>query len=505
MITIQETFIIALAHQQAERVAEAEFLYREILKLSPDNPSVINNLGYILPRDEAIELLTRVLLLNPDNADLKAALNVRTFESALEHHQGGRLLEAERLYREILERAPDHASALSNLAFIAPDEEAIAIYRGILEKDPDNVAALNNLSSLMPEDESGRLQAVAEGFDPNNKAVVRDLANLYITYALLFEDAGEIDRSMSAFRRAGRLSSFVAVKYHPRFTSCWLYKTMCKQGFPTARPPASGRPSIAISSLAFNGRFAHTVHNYLAGRLYAEYHGLELQTPEWVGSCFFELNDPLIDGEKAFITDDQVIRSQIDNDFPWDPGHPLVDVDIFSPVFSMHDPRHFPKYRAWLRPREVWRPYMDPVMERLHQLGNTVVAIHIRLGDIRWPIHFDRYRPPPLMIYQRWLDELLPSLDRPVVYIASDEADFVKQELRTVSPVSLDDLVSPWTGFEFLQDFHVLTEADVIGISVGGFGRLAAILNHRATGFFRPDADRMVMEPFTLEMDLFDP
>ncbi|WP_131989384.1 tetratricopeptide repeat protein [Chthoniobacter flavus] len=124
----------------------------------------------------------------------------QAFDLALQHHQAGRLAEAEGLYRQILAVQPDHAQALHLLGVIAlqmgqheaaenllrrsiamaPDnpaahydlgnalrsrkrlEDAIAAYRRAIELRPDYVEALHNLGVACKE--SGRLDEAIAAF-----------------------------------------------------------------------------------------------------------------------------------------------------------------------------------------------------------------------------------------------------------------------------------------------------------------------------------------------------
>ena len=47
------------------------------------------------------------------------SVDVNTIQIAIQHHQAGRLAEAERLYRQILSQQPDHADALHLLGVLA--------------------------------------------------------------------------------------------------------------------------------------------------------------------------------------------------------------------------------------------------------------------------------------------------------------------------------------------------------------------------------------------------
>jgi predicted O-linked N-acetylglucosamine transferase (SPINDLY family) len=161
----------------------------------------------------------------------------RTFDLAVEHHQAGRLHEAEQLYRHILAQQPEHADAVSNLGVIAQQigrndlaldcfrraialrpgyaeahcnlgvalkdkgqlHEAIAAYRQAIALRPDYAEAHANLGNALKD--NGQLadaiaayrQAIA--FKPDNADA---FTNLGIILALL----GQLDEAVAAHRRA---------------------------------------------------------------------------------------------------------------------------------------------------------------------------------------------------------------------------------------------------------------------------------------------------------------
>lgn len=73
------------------------------------------------------------------------------FEVALEHHQSGRMAEAEALYRQILELDPEHPGALYLLGGIAYERgdygQAFALVEKALEEEPNDPDALHLLAS----------------------------------------------------------------------------------------------------------------------------------------------------------------------------------------------------------------------------------------------------------------------------------------------------------------------------------------------------------------------
>jgi predicted O-linked N-acetylglucosamine transferase (SPINDLY family) len=63
---------------------------------------------------------------------------------ATDHHQSGRLREAEAIYRAVLEAEPEHSGASYNLGLIALQSgqpgQAVPVFRAALQADPDNAA-----------------------------------------------------------------------------------------------------------------------------------------------------------------------------------------------------------------------------------------------------------------------------------------------------------------------------------------------------------------------------
>src|SRR5271167_2860991 len=90
----------------------------------------------------------------PENAAsggrwLKPMTVAQALEVAARHHVAGRLLRAERLYRGVLEREPNHPEALQRLGVIAHqggrDEEAVALIGKAVARTPQDVAGHFNL------------------------------------------------------------------------------------------------------------------------------------------------------------------------------------------------------------------------------------------------------------------------------------------------------------------------------------------------------------------------
>jgi protein O-GlcNAc transferase len=186
----------------------------------------------------------------------------QAFALALEHHQSGRLAEAERGYRQILEELPDHPDSLHLLGVIAlqtgnpgpaltlidraialrPDaavfrnnlgqvlerlersDEAVQAYESAIELDPDYPEACNNLGHLLERwgelAKAETLYRTAIRLNPQYAEPHTNLGNLQ-------KDRGELDAAIASYRRAIALrpdlsilhsNLLLTLHYHADFT-----------------------------------------------------------------------------------------------------------------------------------------------------------------------------------------------------------------------------------------------------------------------------------------------
>jgi protein O-GlcNAc transferase len=181
------------------------------------------------------------------------------FALALERHRAARLAEAERGYRAILQRDPQHADSLHMLGVIAlqtrnlasalelvqravalrpdaaacrntlgqilerhgRDDEAAACYEAAIELDPADAEAYNNLGYLRARQD--RLTDAAALY---HKAIERDptYAEPHTNRGNLLKDLGELDAALASYRRAVELrpdlsalhsNLLLTLHYHP--------------------------------------------------------------------------------------------------------------------------------------------------------------------------------------------------------------------------------------------------------------------------------------------------
>lgn len=502
-------------------------LYRTA-HLDPSQAEVLHDLGLVLRRanrlDEAVECLTRAIRVKADfmfahmnlantllergddagaQASLRRALTLNPASAECWFNLGNALYadgepqEALRAYQRsaVLRLGLAHeriAAALIQLERLADAEAKLIESLPVPGVDVSNaIELLTNVFLKRDRRDDGRAFFTRLASVPLGGVSYRGECLTALAAFDLRDGAPYTARDRLAMVR-GDNGWFFTVK-----SLAALRATLADGGLRLVRP-ANGltdghhTPRVTSSSLATKGRFAHTVLEYILVRLYAEKYGFVLETPDWVGGTFFELNDP----PQSRSLPPLLFARRTLNDLVSGTStrEPIANRDILSPLFLFeHKQAYRQRVQSWLRPRRIWAPYLDPAVERLRTAGNTVVAIHIRRGDFvscNYPITETAW-------YVNWLRECWPRLDRPVLYVASDDVAAVRQDFADFHPLTRADVVDEWAGLDFLQDFHVLMNADVVGTSAAsGFSVLAARLNTRARLFVEPDVAACRIRPF---------
>jgi tetratricopeptide (TPR) repeat protein/glycosyltransferase involved in cell wall biosynthesis len=136
----------------------------------------------------------------------KSAVKMRAEDSlniAWEHHQAGRLLEAENLYRQIVEAQPESANVLCLLGIAVRQQgkvaEAIDFYDRAIAQNPDFVEAhLNKAHVLM---DVGATQRAIASYEQVIK-IQPNSALAYNNLGWLKQHSGEIDSAISYYQTA---------------------------------------------------------------------------------------------------------------------------------------------------------------------------------------------------------------------------------------------------------------------------------------------------------------
>lgn len=124
-------------------------------------------------------------------------------QAAIDHHQAGRLDEAEEIYRQTLSVDPDNALVSNNLGSILLEREefyeAEDCFRAALRAQPDLVVALYNLGGVLHRmgrsQEAERYCRQAIELDPRSAAALNNLA-------AVLEQRGDLPAAEDACRKA---------------------------------------------------------------------------------------------------------------------------------------------------------------------------------------------------------------------------------------------------------------------------------------------------------------
>jgi Flp pilus assembly protein TadD len=127
----------------------------------------------------------------------------QAFALAAQHHQAGRLAEAEMIYRQILTAQPNHADALHFLGVLwhhaGRSERAVELIRQAIALAPNNAAAYSNLGeayrALRRFDEAADAYRLALQLDPT-------LADAHNNLAIFMGWNGRFGEAVAGYRRA---------------------------------------------------------------------------------------------------------------------------------------------------------------------------------------------------------------------------------------------------------------------------------------------------------------
>lgn len=208
----------ALAHHREGRLAEAQALYKQILRTHPEQPDALHFFGLLAcqTRDytAGIALMTQSAALRPDAAHLNDLGNM------LREH--GRLAQAIERYRHAIGLRPDYPEAHNNLGNALRDaresEAAVRSCARAIELRPDYPEAYNNLGNALQD--MGRLNDAAASY---RKAIAirPQYALAYSNLAAVFNSLGEYTQALDAAQRAVRIAPGLAGAHTNMGNACF--------------------------------------------------------------------------------------------------------------------------------------------------------------------------------------------------------------------------------------------------------------------------------------------
>ncbi|MDF2814194.1 MAG: methyltransferase FkbM family [Paenibacillus sp.] len=251
-------------------------------------------------------------------------------------------------------------------------------------------------------------------------------------------------------------------------------------------------PQITMSSLGENGRFGNQLLQYAFLKIYAKRYGLRVRTPAWIGQHLYGHSDRPIRRRLPKVYENHISNKEV----LLTATNPVyVNVDFWG-YFQFHTQYYAPykKYFCSLfTPVPKIQEELGNGIGKLRLKGKTLVGLHIRRGDyllrtnheIYGKLHF----PTPCSWYQEWLRSIWEKLEKPILFIASDEPNSVLRDFSEYKPITAKDLVPSFPEAEFYPDHYILSQCDILAISNSTFSYTASMLNNKATIFVRPDLE----------------
>jgi tetratricopeptide (TPR) repeat protein len=269
--------------------------------------------------------------------------------------------------------------------------------------------------------------------------------------------------------------------------SCFLLKH--RLGALTPQPQKKGRDQISMRSLGNKGRFGNQIFQYSFLKIYAEKFNLEIGTEEWAGQYIFSLNDPRPSTLPGVVRESQVnmidaLRST---------ECKLANKDITG-YFQFHTNKwsaHRALFQSTFAPKGRFFDLLSPTISQIHATTDALIVLHLRRGDFG----STRFAVSPLNWHLEWLQEIWPQYRNPVLYIATDDPNII-QSFSDFSAIGFPDLEIDFdlNGIEYIADWIMIQQGSVLGLSNSTFSMSAALANHRANVFYRPDfsANRLI-------------
>ncbi len=263
MLTINQTFDMAVLHHRGGLLPQAEQYYRQILQVEPRHVGALHLLGLLAHQvgrgDLAIEYISQALSHRPDYAEAHSNLGMAlaemgkpteamaSYQQALrlkpdlaETHnnlanmfrQQGKLTEAIAGYQRALHLKPGYAEAHSNLGVALLDqgkvEEAVACHRQALALKPDIAEAQSNLGMALAE--QGKL-AEAAGCYQQALRLKPDYAEAHNNLGVVLAELGKLTEAAACYEQALRLKPDYA-DAHLNLAYSWFFREDLEAGWP---------------------------------------------------------------------------------------------------------------------------------------------------------------------------------------------------------------------------------------------------------------------------------
>lgn len=242
------------------------------------------------------------------------------------------------------------------------------------------------------------------------------------------------------------------------------------------REPSSAN-AISMQTLGQNGRFANQLWQYGFLWLYGLRNNCRIQTPRWVGNLLYGV--PAEPPDPSFTRQAFTVFTGVERHL-WSMAEPPVNVDFFG--YFQEIPESWRRHRQLLRRLFTPQPGFVDLIERWFKRsvpsGATLVGIHVRRGDYSYFDHtaVPWFRPIPIEWYDTFLEELWPTLERPALFVATDDAATVGPHFARYEPILAPSSEIAIPEFAFMPDFMGMQRSHVLAMVNSSFSRMAGLL-----------------------------
>jgi len=272
---------------------------------------------------------------------------------------------------------------------------------------------------------------------------------------------------------------------------------------------------ITFRELGGRGRAGNQLIQRSFIKAYAAEHNSEWGVSPWVGSHLFGLQDPQVT-ETLPPFEEKCEAGDVHKPLPPD-GDEAIGFDYegwmqFPTSWWTPDRR-----TVWqdYQPTEAWLERLRPITDACAHAGITI-GIQIRRGDYNQGSCYDAFTP--LGWYTAWLGEHWESLDRPSLFVATEDRLLLNQ-FSVFAPVTVESLgvelrAEPYPLYNYLPEdlasgkahlldwfpeWYALTQCDILLAANSTFSLTAAMVRSAAgkpVEFWRPswEAQRFVRE-----------
>ena len=152
VLTIKETFDLAVQNHQNNNLQDAQNYYQKVLALDPNYVPALNNLGNILlelgEHQKAKECYEKAIEIDPNYANAHNNLGIIFYGF-------GEIQKAKDCYEKAIKINPNYANAHNNLGVIhqnlGENQKAKECYEKAIEINPNDVNALSNFGNFFQE------------------------------------------------------------------------------------------------------------------------------------------------------------------------------------------------------------------------------------------------------------------------------------------------------------------------------------------------------------------